>query len=491
MQFEFFQTPHPLNSDVNRDVTPQLLDDLRQQLTHHDRLYYEEARPEISDREYDHLYRELLDLEKKHPELVTPNSPTQKLRGRLKGFESVTHLVPMQSLDNTYSEQEVIDFIERLQKHLPSEKIPLTIEPKVDGVAIALLYKNGHLVRAATRGDGRTGDNVTQNIKTIPTIPQVLQGTAPELIELRGEIYLPKKTFARLNEERDEAGLPAFANPRNAAAGSLKQLDSSIVAQRKLSAVFYGYGEYQGIIPKTQYDFVDQLRAWGVPTNEKIWRAENAKQALVAIHELGKVRHDYVFETDGAVLKVDLLLQRERLGSTSKAPRWAIAFKYEPEQAMTRLLDITIQVGRSGVLTPVAELEPVLIAGSRVTRATLHNEEEILRKELLIGDHVIIEKAGEVIPAVVSVLKEKRNGSEKNFAMPRVCPSCNTQVIHREGEVALRCTNFDCPAQTRRRIEYFASRPAMDIAGLGEAVVAQLVTEGLLPTVAALYELRA
>ena len=467
------------------------IDDLRQQIAHHDRLYYEEAQPEIADREYDQLYRELLDLEKRHPELVRSNSPTQKLRGRLQGFESVTHLVPMQSLDNTYSEQEVVDFIARLQKHLPGEKIPLTIEPKIDGVAIALLYKNGHLVRAATRGDGSTGDDVTRNIKTIHSIPQILKGAVPELIELRGEVYLPKKTFAQLNEERDEEGLPAFANPRNAAAGSLKQLDPAIVAQRKLSAVFYGYGEYQENVPKTQCDFVEQLRAWGVPTNEKIWRTENAEQALEAIHELGKVRHDYVFETDGAVLKVDCLMQREHLGSTSKAPRWAIAFKYEPEQAVTRLIDITVQVGRSGVLTPVAELQPVLVAGSTVTRATLHNEEEITRKELLIGDHVIIEKAGEVIPAVVSVLKEKRDGSEKKFMMPRECPSCRGEVTRIEGEVALRCTNFHCPAQARRRIEYFASRRAMDIAGLGEAVVAQLVNAGLLPTVADLYELRA
>lgn len=494
MQFEFLQPLQPLqplDSDVSPESPPQLLHELRQQIAHHDRLYYEEARPEISDREYDRLYRELLDKEKENPELLVNDSPSQKVGGRLQSFASAIHLVPMQSLDNTYSEEEVIDFITRLRKLLPEEKIPLTIEPKIDGVAIALLYKNGELVRAATRGDGSVGDDVTNNIKTIKSIPQVLKGEVPALIELRGEVYLSKTTFARLNEERDEEGLPAFANPRNAAAGSLKQLDADIVASRGLAAIFYGYGEYQGNVPETQYDFVQQLMSWGVPTNPKIWRAENEQESLQAILELGKVRRDYLFETDGAVLKVDRLVQREQLGSTSKAPRWAIAFKYEPEQASSRLLNITVQVGRSGVLTPVAELEPVLVAGSTVMRATLHNEEEILRKDLLIGDYVIIEKAGDVIPAVVSVLKEKRDGSEKKFMMPDQCPSCNAPVVRFEGEVALRCTNVQCPAQVRRQIEYFASRRAMDIAGLGEAVVGQLADAGLVKKVADLYLLSA
>ena len=371
------------------------------------------------------------------------------------------------------------------------KKIHITIEPKIDGVAIALLYKEGHLVRAVTRGDGTKGDDVTRNIRTIPSIPETLYGTVPALLELRGEIYLPKKIFARLNEERDEEGLPAFANPRNAAAGSLKQLDPSIVKERHLSAIFYGYGAYEGAVPETQHEFVQQLKEWKVPTNEKLWQAETTEEALHAIRELGKIRHDYIFETDGAVLKVDRLAQRDLLGSTSKAPRWAIAFKYEPEQAETQLLDITVQVGRSGVLTPVAELKSVLVAGSTVSRATLHNEEEIERKDLRIGDHVLIEKAGEVIPAVVAVLKERRNGSEKKFQMPTQCPACHSPVIKREGEVALRCTNNQCPAQLRRRIEYFASRRAMDIAGLGEAVVTQLVEAGLLHHVADLYILSA
>ena len=371
----------------------------------------------------------------------------------------------MQSLDNTYSEEEVLEFMKRLQKLLPGEEVLLTLEPKIDGVAIALLYEDGKLVRGLTRGDGTMGDDVTRNIKTISGIPHQLHGKIPKLLEVRGEVYLSKKIFAQLNEERDEAGLPGFANPRNAAAGSLKQLDPAIVKERLLSAIFYGNGSYEGAALKTQLNLIESLRQWGLPTHETTWRASTPDEALQAIRELGKIRHDYVFETDGAVLKVDQLAQRDRLGSTSKAPRWAIAFKYEPERAETRLLDITVQVGRTGILTPVAELEPVVVAGSRVARATLHNEEEILRKDLRIGDYVIIEKAGEVIPAVVRVLQEKRTGEERHFKMPHHCPVCHAAVIKKEGEVAIRCSNVSCPAQLQRQIENFASRRAMDIAG--------------------------
>ncbi|MBX9578070.1 MAG: NAD-dependent DNA ligase LigA [Chthoniobacterales bacterium] len=463
---------------------------LRKQIQHHDQRYYDEAAPEIADRDYDLLYRELVELEKKYPALVAPDSPTQRVKERSQGFVSAAHLVPMQSLDNTYSEEEVLEFIKRLQKLLLGEEVLLTLEPKVDGVAIALLYEDGKLVRGLTRGDGTMGDDVTSNIKTISGIPHQLHGKVPKLLEVRGEVYLSKKMFAQLNEERDEAGLPAFANPRNAAAGSLKQLDPAIVKERQLSAIFYGHGACEGSALKTQLELIDSLRQWGLPTHETTWRASTLEEALQAIRELGKIRHDYVFETDGAVLKVDQLAQRDRLGSTSKAPRWAIAFKYEPERAETRLLDITVQVGRTGILTPVAELEPVVVAGSRVARATLHNEEEILRKDLHIGDYVIIEKAGEVIPAVVSVLKEKRTGHERHFKMPTSCPACLSPVIKKEGEVAIRCSNISCPAQLQRQIEYFASRRAMDIAGLGEAVVTQLVEAGLLKSVADLYMLR-
>lgn len=465
--------------------------ELRQQVQYHDKLYYDEAKPEISDREYDRLYRELLELEKKYPTLIVADSPTQRVKEKSEGFQSAAHLVPMQSLDNTYSEEEVLDFIKRLQKLLPGEEVRLTVEPKVDGVAIALLYENGKLVRGLTRGDGAMGDDVTRNIKTILGIPHQLHGKVPKLLEVRGEVYLSKKVFEQLNEERDEAGLSAFANPRNAAAGSLKQLDPAIVKERQLSAIFYGCGAYEGSSINTQLELIEALKQWGLPTHEKTWSTSSSEESLQAIHELGRIRHDYVFETDGAVLKVNSLAQQRRVGSTSKAPRWAIAFKYEPERAETRLLDITVQVGRTGILTPVAELEPVVVAGSRVARATLHNEEEILRKDLRIGDHVIIEKAGEVIPAVVGLLKEKRTGDEPLFKMPEHCPACHASVMKKEGEVAVRCSNVDCPAQLERQIEYFASRRAMDIVGLGEAVVAQLIEARLLKSVADLYELQA
>ena len=469
--------------------------ELRRRIAHHDRLYYEQAKPEISDRDYDALYRELVDLERAHPKLIAPDSPTQKVGGRPQGaFEQVRHLVPMQSLDNTYSAGEITDFVDRLQRLLPGEKIPMTIEPKVDGVAIALLYEKGHLVRAATRGDGTMGDEVTRNIRTIACIPAKLHGKSiPDTLEVRGEIYLPKETFARINAERDEQGLPTFANPRNAAAGTLKQLDPNIVAERKLSAVFYGYGkvEPESALPERMEEFFGQLKAWGLPVNPRHWLALNAGEVMEAIRELGEIRRDFAFETDGAVIKVDRIAQHARLGSTSKAPRWAIAYKYEPERAKTRLLDITIQVGRSGVLTPVAELEPVLVAGSTVSRATLHNEEEIARKDLRIGDRVLVEKAGDVIPAVVAILTADRDGSEKVFHMPKHCPVCHAPVSRTEGEVAVRCANPGCAAQVRRRIEYFASRSSMDIAGLGEAVVAQLCEAGLLHDVAGLYDLRA
>jgi len=468
------------------------ISELRKTIAHHDRLYYEQAKPEITDREYDALYRELVDLERAQPELVTTDSPTQKVGGRPQGaFAQVRHLVPMQSLDNTYSAEEIGDFVERLQRLLPGEEIPFTIEPKVDGVAICLLYEKGRLVRAATRGDGTTGDEVTRNIRTIGVIPMKLHGKAPDVLEVRGEVYLPKETFSRINAERDEQGLPTFANPRNAAAGTLKQLDPNIVAERKLSAVFYGYGEVEPetALPKRMEEFFGQLKAWGLPVNPRHWLARDAAGVMAAINELGAIRRDFTFETDGAVIKADLIAQHARLGSTSKAPRWAIAYKYEPEQARTRLLDITIQVGRSGVLTPVAELEPVFVAGSTVARATLHNEEEISRKDLRIGDWVLVEKAGDVIPAVVKVLTEDRDGTEKTFRMPDHCPVCNAPVSRVEGEVAVRCANPACGAQVRRRIEYFASRSSMDIEGLGEAMVTQLVAAGLVNDVADLYAL--
>ena len=462
--------------------------DLRAQIDHHTQLYYQHNAPEISDRAFDSLLRELQDLEREHPALADSSSPTQRIGGTpLEEFAPAKHLVPMQSLDNTYSPDELREFIARIRKLAEGRSSPFTIEPKVDGVAISLLYEGGLLVRAATRGDGTTGDDVTQNVRTISGIPHKLHGHPPAQVEVRGEIYLPKTVFATLNAERDEEGLPPFANPRNAAAGSLKQLNPAITASRKLAGVFYGTGAWQGDQPTTGRDMFAALAAWGLPVSEKILHAEDEQSVIAAVNTLGDIRHGFAYETDGAVVKLDNLALRREFGSTAKAPRWAIAYKYEPERAQTILLDITIQVGRTGTLTPVAELQPVLVSGSTVSRATLHNEEEIQRKDIRIGDTVLIEKAGEVIPAVVEVKKDLRSGNERIFHMPAHCPSCAAPV-HKHG-VAWKCTNPICPAQVRRRIEHFASKPAMNIDGLGEALVNQLVEANLLRGIADIYHL--
>ena len=466
--------------------------ELRRQIEEHNRRYYEEAAPTISDREYDQLYRELGDLEKHYPQFAAADSPTQHVGEKpLDAFAQITHRVPMLSLDNTYSEEEVTDFYRRMERLLPNKKIPVVIEPKVDGVAVSLLYEKGELRYAATRGDGTVGDDITRNIRTIRAVPQRLKGNVPDILEVRGEAYLDKRGFAKLNAERKNAGLPEFANPRNAAAGSLKQLDSTIAAQRPLGVVFYGTGLIEGITLEKHSQLFALLKKLGLPCSERWWPADSIDEILRAIHELDAVRHDFPYQTDGAVIKVDAFAQREILGFTAKSPRWAIAFKYEAERVETRLHDILIQVGRTGILTPVAALEPVTVGGSRVARATLHNEEEIERKDVRIGDMVLVEKAGEVIPAVVGVRTDLRNGSERKFRMPKKCPECGSLVVKEEDQVAVRCVNSQCPAQVRRRIEHFASRGAMDIEGLGEAMVGQLVEHKLLSDIGDVYALNA
>jgi len=463
---------------------------LREEIEEHNRRYYEEAAPTISDRDYDRLYRELVELEERFPQLLTPDSPTHRVGGEpLKAFSQITHRAPMLSLDNTYSEEEVGAFYRRIEKLLPNEKIPVVVEPKVDGVAVSLLYEKGRLKYAATRGDGTTGDDITQNIRTIRSLPKELKGDAPRLFEVRGEVFMTKQGFAKLNAERSEAGLPIFANPRNSAAGSLKQLDPAITAKRPLGVIFYGTGAVEGIELTHHSKLFPLLKKLGLPCSERWWPAESLEEILRAIHALEKIRHDFVYETDGAVVKVDAFAQRESLGMTAKSPRWAMAFKYEAERVETRLLDILIQVGRTGVLTPVAALEPVVVSGSRVARATLHNEEEVARKDIRIGDTVVIEKAGEVIPAVVSVRSDLRDGSEKKFRMPAQCPICGSKVVREEEQVAVRCVNAQCPAQLKRRIEHFASRGALDIEGLGEAMVEQLVERKLVQEVSDIYRL--
>ncbi len=465
---------------------------LREQIEEHNRRYYEEAAPTISDRQYDSLYAELVDLERSFPQLATPESPTQRVGGKpLTAFAQIEHRAPMLSLDNTYSEEEVAKFYARITRLLPNEKIPVVIEPKVDGVAVSLLYENGALRYAATRGDGIIGDDITQNIKTIREVPERLRGAAPKLLEVRGEVYMDKRGFEKLNEERRKAELPLFANPRNAAAGSLKQLDPAIVAERPLGVVFYGTGATEGVDVDLHSKIFAFLKKLGLSATEKFWRADSVEKILEAIHELDHIRRDFPYQTDGAVVKVDAFAQRERLGFTAKSPRWAIAYKYEAERVETRLIDILVQVGRTGALTPVAVLEPVLVSGSTVSRATLHNEDEIKRKDIRIGDTVVIEKAGEVIPAVVAVKTEARAGGEKKFRMPSACPVCGGKVVKEEGQVAVRCINSQCPAQLKRRIEHFASRGAMDIEGLGEMMVEQLVRRALVRDVSDIYALTA
>src|SRR5881409_3298994 len=471
------------------------LEQLRDKIRKHDRLYYDEAAPIISDREYDRLYKELVDLEAQFPDLLTPDSPTQRVGGKpLKAFEQVAHLIPMLSLDNTYSEVEVKNFYARIQRLLPDEKIPVVIEPKVDGVAVSLIYENGRLRQAATRGDGNVGDNITQNIRTIRSVPERLRGAAPKLLEVRGEVYMDKHGFEKLNDERRKAGLPLFANPRNAAAGSLKQLDPAIVAKRPLGVVFYGTGATEGVDVDLHSEIFPLLKKLGLPVTERWWVAKSIEEILDAIHELDGIRHKFAYQTDGAVVKVNSFAQRERLGFTAKSPRWAIAYKYAAERVGTRLNDIIIQVGRTGILTPVAVLEPVFVSGSTVGRATLHNEDEIKREDIRIGDTVVIEKAGEVIPAVVEVVKSKRPRDSKPFDFSKhihgKCPVCGGPIRRDPEFVAWRCENLHCPAQTTRRVEFFAARGALDIESVGGIVADKLVERGLVKEPLDLFELK-
>ncbi len=468
---------------------------LRNEIKEHDRRYYEEAAPTLSDREYDRLYKELVDLEAKFPDLVTPDSPTQRVSGRpLQAFAQIQHRVPMLSLDNTYSEDEVANFYKRITRLLPDEKVPVVIEPKVDGVAVSVMYENGRLKYAATRGDGLVGDDITQNIKTIRSVPQQLRGSAPKVFEARGEAYLDKDGFKKLNKEREAAGLPLFANPRNAAAGSLKHLDPKVAAQRPLGMVFYGTGATEGADVDLHSKIFPLFKKLGLPTHEDWWLADSVEKILNAIRDLDEIRHDFPYETDGAVIKVDALEQRERLGFTAKSPRWAIAYKYAAERVETKLLDIKVQVGRTGILTPVAVLEPVLVSGSMVSRATLHNEDEIKRKDIRIGDTVVIEKAGEVIPAVVEVVKSKRPRNAKPFDFLKhihgKCPVCGGPVKRDPQFVAWRCENLQCPAQTTRRVEFFAARGALDIESVGGIVADKLVERGLVREPLDLFELK-
>lgn len=461
--------------------------DLCSRIRSHDISYYIKGTSSISDFDYDRLYLELLELEKSHPDWVTPDSPSQKVGGHaLAGFSQVTHRVPMQSLDNTYSEDELREFAARVSKLLERREMEWILEPKVDGVAVSLRYEKGLLVNGSTRGDGFTGDDITENLKTIRQLPLVL-ADAPEVLELRGEVYMTFPAFQRINSARQEAGEDLFANARNATAGTLKQLDSKEVARRPLSIVLYGAGEIMGKIIPGQSDFLKNLEGWGFPVPEWTARARTVDELISALHELDNRRKDFSYPTDGAVIKVNSFEQRSWLGSTSKAPRWAIAYKFAPEQAETVLRAITFQVGRTGVITPVAELEPVLLSGTTVSRATLHNFDEIRRKDIRLMDHVVVEKAGEIIPAVISVNLNKRLTGAEVIAEPRDCPSCASALL-KDG-IFLRCISASCPAQANRGIQHFAHRGAMDIEGLGESLVEQLVEKSLLKSFPDIYSL--
>ncbi len=466
---------------------------LRREIERHTKLYYEKNKPAISDTEFDLLVKELEKLEAKHPEYATQDSPTQKVGGKpSQEFQTVSHEIPMLSIDNTYSKEELSDFDGRVRKILRSDAIEYVMELKIDGVSMSLLYEKGVLVRAATRGDGRFGDDVTANVKTIRTIPHSLKNkaSAPKRLEVRGEVFLTHKSFAVLNDERKKEGDELFANPRNAASGSLKLLDAELVAKRNLHFYAHSLGVCDEGFFDTHEEVLDFFEKAGLPVNpdHAICRTLDAVHKTCDLWEKKRDKLDY--DIDGLVFKVNRLADQRTLGSTNKSPRWVIAYKFPAERAETVLESIEVQVGRTGALTPVAHLKPVFLAGTTVSRATLHNQDEIERLDLRPGDHVLIEKSGEIIPQVVEVLKGKRKGQLAPYHFPKKCPVCHSQAVREEGEVAYRCMNASCPAQLKEKLLHFASRKAMDIEGLGEAIVDQLVDKTLVKSFACLYDLK-
>jgi len=455
------------------------IDFLCREIDRHDRLYYVEARPVIGDRDYDLLYDELLRLEKAYPQFLNPNSPTQRVSGApIAEFTQVRHEPPMQSLDKTHSKGELADFDAFVRRTV--EGFTYLVEPKVDGVSMSLLYEDHRLVRAATRGNGTVGDDVTLNVRTIKAVPLTLPEDAPQVLEVRGEVYMTRDGFVQLNVREEEAGREPFANPRNAAAGSLKQLDPKEAANRPLDIVIYNAGGRGCESFASHTDMVAAFRRWGFPVTPWSKACKTMDEVFAAIDELQALRHSFRFEIDGAVVKIDERRFYAALGATAHGPRWARAYKYAPERAVTTVEAITVQVGRTGILTPVAELKPTELAGSVIARATLHNADQIERQDIRVGDHVWLVKAGDVIPAIDSVIVERRTGCEKAFVMPATCPVCGGEVVRREGEVAIRCVNPVCPAQLCRRVEHFASRNALDIRALGETIVDALVAKGMI-----------
>jgi len=474
---------------MNRQEAKKRVEELRELLDKANKAYYQDAQPFISDKEFDDYLAELEKLEDKY-NLVDPQSPTQRVGGEPSSdFETVQHPTPLLSLDNTYNEDELNDFDRRVRDILEHENFSYLVELKFDGAAIRLRYEKGDLVLGATRGDGESGDDITRNIKTIKDIPLHLDDDFPEVVEVRGEAYMEREAFVRLNEHREEQGLNSFANPRNSTAGSLKMQDPREVARRPIR--FFSFDLLTDETDKeiTQHQKMKLLDKFGLPVCEHYKQCANIDDVHTQIDEWESLRHDLPFETDGVVVKVNEEKYRNTLGTTSKAPRWAIAYKFEAQQATTTLQDITLQVGRLGKITPVAELKAVELAGTTVKRASLHNEDEIHRKDIRIGDRVVVEKAGEIIPQVISVVNPEREDRGPRFEMPQNCPACNEKLIKLGDDVDWRCINPECPPQVRQRIEHFASRDAMDIDGLGEAVVDQLVSEQLIHNYADLYDL--
>ncbi len=484
--------------------------DLRDQLNRHNHLYHVEARPQISDRAYDKLMQELIDLERENPDLITPDSPTKRVGGEVQTeLKPVRHAVPMMSIDNTYSQDEVRAFDERVRKALGGAQPSYVLEPKIDGASVSLRYENGHLVLAATRGRGNVGDDITVNARTIKSIPLALAAAAPasasppkkgdagvapapipRVVEVRGEVYMDNDDFQRVNKELAEEGEEPYANPRNLTAGTLRRLDPRIVAKRRLRFLAHGNGQVEPMPAESYWEWTRLLRAWGLPLPKEVWHVENVDEAIKCIHEFEQTRKKLPYMTDGMVMKVDAFAQRDRLGATSKAPRWVIAYKYETEQQPTELKDVDWQVGKGGNLTPVGKLEPVFIGGVTVSNVTLHNIDQIRRLDLHIGDTVIIERAGEVIPYVVEAMPEKRPEGAKPIEPPTKCPSCGAKVEKEADTPYIRCVNPSCPAQLKERLRWFCHRSQMDIEGLGDVLVDQLVERGLVKTFADLYRLK-
>ncbi|MDZ4781371.1 MAG: NAD-dependent DNA ligase LigA [Planctomycetia bacterium] len=452
---------------------------LRAEIRRHDQLYYVANRPELSDLEYDRLYQQLVRLEQEHPDLVTPDSPTQRVSEQpVSGLNSATHRVPMLSIDNTYDLDELRAYGKRIAKLLPDETIEWVVEFKVDGAALSLVYEHGLLTRGATRGNGQVGDDVTHNVRTMRDLPLRLHGEdVPPLLEIRGEVYMTNQELARINQLRQEAGEELYANTRNVSAGAIRLLDPRIAATRHLRFAAHGVGYSEGMTSQTHIDFLREIEQYGVPATPHAECFPDFETAVAHCEQLIERLHELDFEVDGLVLKVNRFDQRAKLGATSKAPRWVVAYKFEKYEAVTRLENIQVQVGKTGTITPVAYLEPVELAGTTVSRASLHNADEIARKDVRIGDYVVVEKAGKIIPHIVRVELHRRDDRVREFQFPTACPECATPVIKDDGGVYIRCPNPECPAQLRERLRYFAGRNAMDIEGLGEKLIDQLVRE--------------